>query len=278
MPVKKRTKIKPNRSSKAKLVFVLFFALAIIFFAWFFYRVLSSIPDRLVTAVVNKEGQIEVVVYDFAESSVSRMEIPKDTQMDLAMQRGVLTAESAVAIKNTEKLPGGFVSNSVMRTFSFPIDYFHADMPLVLKAQALLLGLRANTSQRIDLAKSGYLAQEPLKLGVDGYVVKSQMPLQLASLFVDSKIAGKQTVVQISNLTGQANSAMSPYVAILESLGAKVAPIIRDEPKDMDCYVSAIDQDVMDRVAGIFDCDPGPADPDGFDINIVLGSRFYERF
>lgn len=283
MPRRQRNKPKiAFRLAKSKLITLSILVIIITFFALVFAKTSALVPEVFTIAATKEDGNIEIRVVEIKKNKITKVVVPYDTEVSLAMRRGTLRAQSVVKLIDSEKLPGQFLADTVMRTFYLPVDYWQvygdSDLPLFISLRLRIPKLRGFQEEVINLSETSFLTKTKLRDGEEGYEAQDKTPLFLASLFADSNFSTRQTAVGVVNATGEGEYVLSEVVKVFETLGAKVAPISSVEEKDVSCVVSASDKKILERVAEVFNCDKDSAPPKAFDIELLLGSKFYNRF
>lgn len=264
-----------------RIVFLVPFAVILVLFVIVWKEVFATkLPFNVVVA--NSDGSMELEAFDFVGGTTVDIYIPSNVQVDLARQRGVLTTHAIWKLVETENLPGQFMADSIMRTFKFPVDYWVGangknNLPWSKRLQRDYY-MKFRPVTKIDLTDTNYLLESTLADGSDGYLVKNDIPLVLASVLADERISSGQTAVQLVNRTGANSYDLYPASGVLETLGAKVAPIASKAPENIDCIVYANDKAVLARIAGVLGCDEGKTPPKSLDIEIVFGKQFVNRF
>jgi len=270
----KLTKVKITILSAIVALFVLL--------AGVFVKMAASTPEVFTIASTGDKGSIEIQVVELRKNKITKLLVSKDTEVELAMHRGTLRAQSVVKLIDTENLSGQLLADTVMRTFYLPIDYWEVhtetDLPLFVAIQLRILKLRGFQEEVIDLSETSFLGKTKLGDGDEGYKVTQAPPLFLVSLFADANFAERQTTVGLVNATGEGQQSLDEMIKVFETLGVKVAPISNTQEKDVNCIVSSVNEKILDRVATVFNCDKSLEAPKAFDIEIILGREFYNRF
>ena len=174
-----------------------------------------------------------------------------------------------------------------MKTFYLPVDYWAekealgtfagGDVPLNVRIGILTASLKGKRQENANLADSSFLVKTKLSDGEDGYQV-GELTLSLASLFSDPVISSGARAVRVVNATGEDAYKLEELLAVLEVLGAKPVPPRQEAPLPYDCLVSANDEQILARMSTVFNCEKSGKKPEAFDIELVLGKGFVERF
>jgi len=287
MPRRKKQKQK-IRFEKRRIVIAILLTLIVGLVA-LFLKVISAGEDVFAVAVAKDNGDVEVLMADFTKPEVYSVRVPAGTEVNLAMQRGVLRASSIWRLIKSENLPGQLLADTIMRTFYIPVDYWAdeeavsslfsgtSDMPFPLRVR-LLTAVKSSNVTFLDLSETTYFTKLKLADGESGFRVNGTLPLTVASIAADGRISGVQTAVLIKNRTGRPSYMLSPAVSVFEVLGGKVAPLLTGDEEGIGCTVKAEKPQIRKRVATVFNCKEMPGTPDSFDIEVVFGKLFLDRF
>lgn len=290
MPARrKRARVKVARPpiTKAKLVL---YALTALLIAGVFILVAGlTSGKKAFTVAVSSSPDIHIWSVDLGSGSITKIIVPAETEVELAMERGTLRAHSVWKLVESESLPGQLLADTVMRTFHTPIDFWadessfknilskKTDIPFFLKLRTILLSKR-KSPQEIKLDETSVLTRRKLTDGQEGYAVTGSLPVSLLSKFADSNISETQIAARIINETGEESYRLTDVVGVLEVLGAKVAPIAQGAQDEIDCVVTSNQDEVLERVGMVFNCEQVKAAPEAFDVELVLGTKFLKRF
>jgi|GEM_PF-6249248 len=272
---RKKVNLQFNKRALFKLSMVFVFLLCILFLLIFIF---ISMPLYFSTAKIDRDGRIVVSVYNFYDLRIVKAVVPPETELKLAMQRGSLRAKGLPRLVETEKLPAQFVVDSLMKSFHLPIDYWEKDMPTLAKLAVLLNSLRGVREENVNLEDSQVLKKKVLADGEDGYIISGSMPISLLGLFSDPKMSSGQMAVRIVNQTGKDNNWLNDIFTILEVLGVKSVPPRLDEKSDIDCIVRTSNKYILSRLTSIFNCELDSSPPEVFDIELIIGEKFFKRF
>lgn len=245
-------------------------------------------PSVFSVVVATSSGDLELTHFDLGQGRAVVLTIPKDTEVQLAMKRGTLRARSVARLMELEGLPGQLLVDTVMKTLSLPVDYwakgkkygtyFGGDVPFVVRLAVFVHALRGLREERISLGETSFLVKKRLVDGEDGYVVSGYLPLSILSLFADPAISGGKTTARLVNSMGEGKEEVAMVANILEVLGAKAAPPVNADKEGLDCIVKANDKYKLARLSSVFDCEVSAQPPEAFDVELILGSRFWARF
>lgn len=275
--MRRRKQIPSQRLPKSRVL--LGVALVIgVFLVFFIREMVVRGPDNFSIVYPEENGSIKLMLYDLANERSVKLDIPGDVEVNLAMGRGILRAKNVKRLIDSENLPGQLLADTIMKTLRLPVDYWSGDVPLSAKIAIIAHNLRGSREDQISLENSPYLLKTKLIDGEEGYKVSGSLTLSLVSLFSDPSISKNQTAVRLVNRTGDNAYDLSHVVEVLEVLGAKPVPPLKEDPLDADCVVKANDAYTRARVASIFNCSEDPSPPEAFDIELILGSHFSKRF
>lgn len=279
---RKRTVNEKTPISRRKIIFI---TITILFLCTIGI-VLKGISDRtenyFTLAETLPSGDLVVTYIDLQNKESLNIIIPKDTEVNLARQRGILRASSIKKIIDSENIDRQIIADTVTKTFRFPVDYWKSgiltDMPFFLRMRLKLAELSGLSVIELQLDETSYLISTKLPDGEEGYRVRDTMPLSLQSVFADPSFAGERLAVNIVNKTGKGSYNLNTVIKVLDVLGMKVAPIQDEEEEEMSCIVISQHESALKRVASVFNCESELKEPSAFDIEIIFGRDFYERF
>lgn len=277
----KRKHAKPKRSKK-KFLFVFFLILfsSVILYLIFSFRVWDG-KSRISIAVPGQD-KTQVMTLDPSTSSITQIYIPNTTEVHAANNMGKWKLGSIWKLGENEGLnPGRFLSITLMKSFSFPIEAWDFDgrTNLSLRDRINIAIFKAhvkNSSKtEINLEETGFITAVKLTDGTRGYTIKERIPVRLLSVFVDEEIAKKNVNVKIVNKTGDRIIA-DTVSEIVDVVGMKVTSATRLDPDDSDCVVKGDGREVREKIAKLFECKSEPGVDNS--LEITLGKKFLKRF
>lgn len=253
--------------------------------------------------VVQKQnGDIAISTFDNTAGSITTLLVPGDTEVVSARNFGKFRIKSVYKLGKSEGIGGKLLAETVTRYFRFPTNHWSEDMgaelasgnllnlfkgitspyssnlSMATKLQLAIFSLKVNENDRetIDLKDTSFLSSQTLKDGEMGYVTTSKVPNKILLLFTDAKISENQTTVSIIDHTGEFGLA-DEFGRVLETLGAKVAVIERQDEDDIDCTVSSENEYLSKKISDLFDCRTENGESN-FDLVVAIGRSFAERY
>lgn len=307
MPVHKRRPIR-KKVKKGKIwpYLVIFSALALI--AFLFLTVTSrgywSEDSKLSLVINNPDGSATVSVFDPKREEIININIPSNTEVEVAHQLGLFKLGSVWRLGENEGLGGELLAATLRHQFKFPVSTWadskavgFSDGNLINILEAIKgsyktnmkmgdrlalgtfsLGIKNTKRTNINLSETPYLVKTTLKDGEEGYVVSKNISQRLLSIFANDVITENSYKVEINDSTGNLEVS-SDVGGLMEVMGAKVASIVKKDQSDFDCRVSGYDKKVVKEVARILSCEQEIyKGRSSFDLEIDLGSQFVEKF
>jgi len=296
---------KKKSSSKRFLVLGIFvfiiFVLGTIFFilpnSW-------NGSSKISLAIKKSDGGGAVIVLDPQTSSITTLEIPKDTLVSAANQLGSWKLSSIAKLGVDQALDGSFFKNTIIKSFKFPIDNWGGDSLLELvsgnlfkKISSLVssdptdlsfldrvriilysVSVTNNGKTNINLKDTSFLKRTKLPDASLGWQIGESIPTSLQSYFTNTTIQDENLNVVINNATGDSEE-VDVVGSSIETLGANIASIQTLPKADSDCTVKGLSQPAVTKIGKILSCKMMfQKGSNNFDIEINLGVKFKERF
>jgi len=293
-----------NNSHFLKIIVPLLFISFLLVLLIFKPKIWSG--KELTTVAVNKsESDISLLIFDPVEGEITNIIIPTITQVSVAGELGSWKLGSVWQLGLNEKMGGSLLSRTITKNFSFPTvawadsqayGFFEGGAISLLKAtfaiyktnltlgdrvRMALFTLRVQKSARdsFNIKDAGFLKKTKLVGGEEGYTVFGQIPEKLSAYFNIRNVSEKDLVARITDATERAN--ISERVGkVIEVMGIKVGAITKEEGRDTTCVVMGKNKQLVKRLSLVFDCSVIVVNDDigNFDIDIVLGKKFVEKF
>jgi len=296
---------KPTKKRSWKIPAIIGFIILLVFVLFYFLGVRNwNGHSKIAVAVQEVTGNVIIVIIDPSSSSISKFDIPSETEVQAANQLGTWKIGSITKLGRDKKLKEGFLKNTVIKSFNFPID-FESDESflnltsgnLVKEMQSLtktssssfslldririaVFSLQVSDTARFDtdLSKTSELERVQLVDGSLGFRVTETIPTNIESYFTIQDNLKQMFNVLINNGTGS-----NFYAALLgkaiEVIGVNVASIQNVPLSNSDCTVTGLSKDMVFKIAQVFSCQTKLSKPsNNFDIQIDLGSKFKDRF
>lgn len=279
---RKNKSTRNTKSRKIKLMVSLFVLMAVLVSAAVLSVFNSKTFSYYSVAATQPNGGILVEYVDFTNDKIYEIKIPESVEVNLARQRGTLRANAIEKLVSSENLPGEFISDTIIKTFHFPIDYWKhglsSDIPLSVRLKYNLKKVTGINRETIDLRESNYLYAEKLIDGEPGYKVRDTMPLLLQSIFADPAFSGEYRALQLVNKTGEHQYYLHNLIELFNVMGVKVAPVLDKEKASLDCLAISNDEKILAKIGSVLNCDIKIGEPEAFDIELVVGEDFIKRF
>ncbi len=303
-------KIKKTKPGGSKLFFVLpiigIAVVAIILLFSLFTGTIGSL-SRVSLVTPNDSGNIVYTLFDFKTSTITTVNIPTDTQLEVARNLGTWRIGSIWKLGQDEKVGGALLAETVTKSLMLPTFYWgegsyaslgSSDFSSIIKAvfafkptnltfaDRLKIGLfslqvKPGDREMIDLSKSKYLVRAKLQGGELGYKVSgNSLPFDLRAAIADDTISKESATILLENATGKGyiNSEVSN---IVDNLGAKISSISKlDINKNIDCIVYG-DKNLstLQSIAKAFACKiESKLSGYNFDVVVRVGEGFGKRF
>lgn len=304
MPARRRrysVKVEKERKKTKLFWYVAILVVSLVSaFSYLFLRTKYWDKDSKLSVVIRSEdGDVLVSTFDPQGNEITNILIPGETQVDVARNLGTWRLASVWQLGENEGFSGKLLAETITYRFRFPVVAW-SDSPgiaftgtnLVAMARAVfaphktnlgladrfhiaLFALKVGNSGRVDilLKDTSYLRKARFVDGGEGYEVVGTPSPALSAVFADPKISAKATTVTIKDATGGGGAEVVGRV--VEVLGAKVASIVKEDPKELDCVISGKEKYEVRRLSYVFSCGIGKPDTNSnFDIEITLGSEF----
>ncbi len=295
---------KPRKSKKILFILLITpFFLALIFL-YLLYPASWDGNSRLTMAVAKKSGDANLVIFDPERELVTTLEIPGNTQVNVAHQLGTWKIESVWLLGENEGLAGQLFSDTIIKSFRLPVDkwseeevlgfakggivpilqsltgHYKSNLSFKDKVHLSLFSLKINTGNRVkvDLTKVGVLEPRRLLSGEDGYVINRNLPLKLSQLFTIDKISEEGIRIAIVNASG--NPSLDKEITdTVEVLGAKVVLTSTEEESDSECDVVGSPSLTAEVLSRLFSCKyHKDVSSEKLDLRLKVGKKFAERF
>lgn len=306
MPARKRKlRKKRNENSGLKLA-SLAVLLILILGLGLFWSLRSGIWDKneKLSIVVNQESSVKIITLDPRVGEITNINIPGNTQVEVAHQLGTWRLKSVWQLGEDEGLEGRLLAKTVTKYFKFPVYAWSSEgvsrlvsgnpvnvlkslfTPVStnltfgdrLRIATFSMGVFNTGRVDVDLVDTPHLKKTRLVDGEEGYVVVREPSQRILSVFADSTISKGGFRVFIKDQTSVPGLA-EEVGKILEVLGAKVASIEKSEGESVEHCLVLGEEKTAERVARYFGCDVSESElGEDFDLEIVLGKSFIEGF
>jgi len=302
--LKKSKKKKKSKSSKS--IFYLFIFLVGFFLIGYFWLAKDfwDGKHRLSLVINRNENGVLISTFDPEVGEIINIDIPGDTQVEVARNLGVWKLENVWKLAENEKLTGSLVAQTITRYFKFPvfawadkgaaglseggfisvikavITPYKTNLKIGDRLRIGLFSLRIANADRvhINLAETSYLKKTTLTDGSEGYAIVGRPSNKLTSIFADTDISSQEFKVVIRDATSE-TGLVEELGEVVEVLGAKVVSILKIQKQKIDCEVVGKDKEKTKKIARFFSCKVREQKLEGsLDLEITIGSQFAERF
>lgn len=281
-------------------------ALLLPFLLLFVYIFLTSSffgKSSKLTVVVNKKDSVLISTFDKEEGSITNLLIPGETQVNVSRQLGTWKAASVWKLGENEKLSGVLLTETVIKNFKIPVAAW-ADSPFSgisegkltsifraifgyktnlgggdrIRLGLFALGVPPTKTINIDLSSQNFLRKTRLVGGEEGYIISSNLPESLNSIFSDARINSLKPRILIEDYQSR-GEAVSILAQTLGVFGGKVTSIAKKGSKEFFCEVSGEDKYTVNTVAQVFGCTKQVAVQEtNFDLTVKIGEDFGKRY
>ena len=251
----------------------------------------------------DENGNILVYILNPAEETISVLEIPKNTSVEVSRGLGKYPLGSVWQLGINEHLEGKLVAETVTTALHIPVfswadiqgrDLVETNLIGILKAvfypfktnvhftdkiRIAILSVSIGTNKRrlINLADTSYLKSVDLESGRE-FVVGSVFPQEIKSLVVDDIFSRNTVKVDINDNSG-VYGVSDKLGGVVESVGAKVVSVNKGVAAKTDCVISGKAKTSVGYLSLLLDCkQQEKMSQSVYDIEITIGEQFAERF
>lgn len=293
---------KPKKSYKKIFLLTIFLAIAL--------AIISLLAGRhwdgksKLSIAVAKDGSASVLIIDPGISTLTTINIPGDTMVKASHGLGDWRLSSIWKLGVNEKLTPDFFRSTIVKSFKFPIENWGDDKFMNLveanaekKIRALFshgssnlglmdkfqimwftLFLKNNSKSQIALEETSYIKKTKLTDGSSGWRINENIPLSLATLFVNHDLEN----LNVEIVDGSDRGGRETVNDVLDTLGIKVAVITKLESTDEEgegCTVVTQNNEAGRELSKIFSCIfKNTKTNDNFDVQIILDKKFNKLF
>ncbi|QQG47287.1 MAG: hypothetical protein HY044_04135 [Candidatus Woesebacteria bacterium] len=261
--------------------------------------VVNSHRRRIILAIPLSDGGVSVNVFNNRSNSITSFKIPSETLVSASRNLGFWKIKSIWRLGIDEKLYGKLLSETLAKSFYFPVDSwasyeangflsggFGASLSSLFSSYKTNLSfwdkinifLMSNTSRRdfSDLKETSLLEEAVLPDGDRGFrISNSNIQSEIVSAFADPVLSSKSATVSIFNQGQLANDKIVGVGMLLEMMGAKVIGSFSKGSSDFNCQVEARDKEAAFEFQRILGCSIqiAPDLGDG-EFKLYLGRQF----
>jgi hypothetical protein len=231
-------------------------------------------------AVVGSYGQdVEVFLYDAKRGVRTDIVIPGNTQVLAAYGLGTWKLSSLWKLGEDEKIGGSLMVKTISKNFGFPVFTWKDNLSAGDRLRIGIFNfLNRGSKDAIFLNETGFLKKTVFMDGEKGYLVNSNIPEEISSLFSDEDEFGSLLKAKITDATGSYGTA-AKVGGIIETMGIKVASISKDSNLNFGCRIVGKNIKLIRKAALILGCtDTEIKTSNAFDLDIYLGEKFTQEF
>ncbi len=245
----------------------------------FFLRAKYWNHDGKLAVVTDYGKDVVISLYDSRAGNRTDVVIPGNTQVLAAYGLGTWKLGSLWKLGVDEKIGGSLITRSISKNFSLPVFICWDNLSLGDKIKTKLFSLlNRNSKDIIYLKETSYLKKTVFLDGESGYLVNTDVPEEVSSLFSDQEEFGSFLKAKITDSTGSYNLA-NKVGRIIETMGIKVAVISKGSGFEFDCKVVGKNKELVGKAALILGCSQTETkDLTAFDLEIDLGKKFTQGF
>lgn len=297
---------KRREKSGLRVLLRIIYPILAVAFIWVFFVVNTKYwngQDKFGYVYKNVNGDVSVRVLDPKTNESVTLVVPGDTQVDVARNYGTMRIKNVWQLGINEKINGILLAQTVTKNFLTPIFLWsdqdisvldsldiinipkfilapkNTNIPIGdrLSIALFLVRVKSVDTTTIDLGKSQFLKKTNLSDGQAGYILNGTVSGRLTANFSDSDFSDGNVRVEITDATGNPESA-NIVGQIVEVMGGKVVSIDRTgEDTNSDCAVLGVNPKVVKKTANLFNCKI-IKDKSVFDLEIRLGAGFAKRY
>lgn len=298
----KRKKRKKRRKTLLKIGIWVFLVLFLVLLFKLTTKYWSS-DSKLTMAVFEESGDIRVSTFDPEADTIRSVIIPADTEVKVARQLGTWRIKSVWRLGEDEGFDGKLLAETVTKQFKIPVFVWAGSrasgfssgdaIPVLksaiapyktnlglgdrLKLAAFSLGVKNFKREEVDLADSRVLEETELVDGSMGFRVVGDIPASIVAIYSDPLFSSMGAKTHIIDAT-TSQTVAEEVGEIIEVVGLKVASIEEVEKSYVDCSVSGKDRKLVVKVSKLLSCSLEEHDEENFDLTILLGEEFADRF
>lgn len=252
--------------------------------------------------VFPSEYGVHIAVLDPAAGIITKINIPANTQVEVARNLGIWKIDSIWQLGKDEGLGGRLLKETTTNRLKMPVIVWSGETGAGIiesnpkeiykglihtrdsnlnisdriRIALFSLGVKKTQRETIELEESLYLRGQTLPDGEEGYVITTRYPEKLFSLFTDSQLEKAPFTVSIIN-SSNSSQLGKDLGEVVEVVGAKVVSIRDKDPSDHDCIVGSESIEKAQIIAKYFNCSVEERKT-GLDIEIEVGNEFLRRF
>jgi len=301
MTARKKKRVR-SKSKIWRVVSILILTFCLIFFL--FRKGVWERGEKLSIATRSLDGSVSVLIFDSIDHEITKLSLPPMVQLEASRGLGTWNASSIWKLGYDEGYRGKLLSETLTKNLKIPIVGwadtlvmgFWDNSPVSL-VRAVLYSYKSNLSfldriklaafsistkefkrSEIDLEKVGFLVPKILPGGDKGCVLSEKIPERLLGVASVNSWVGENIKVMIIDATEE-KEVPQGLGELIEAMGAKLALVKKEPPKEDDCTVYASQEKLVDTFSQTFSCRYGGMYKDSnFGVVVEIGKKFEERF
>ncbi len=258
---------------------------------------------RLALAIQDKDGSVKLSVFDPQTDSITILNIPANTEVEVTRQLGSWKMGSVWQLGVNEKIGGSIISETASSSLRLPTETW-ADTPalgltkdgtlaiwtavfgnyktnLNLKDRLAIglfaQGVKSPQRNEIDLAATPLLVKTKLADGSTGYKVRDSAVAQISTYFADAQISKENLNVVIYYPRNRLQEVQK-LGEVIQILGVKVTslePLTQD--LNFNCIINSQGNLTTKKIADVFNCKT-EIKKNQTGIELRVGEDFFKRF
>lgn len=239
--------------------------------------------DKFSYVTMEDSGDVGVIVLDPKLKEQTILTIPGDTEVEVSRSYGTMRIKNVWQLGVNEKIGGRLLTETITRNFYFPVTkWWNEDVKNIslsdqIYATLFIKKIKSLDRNEINLGESQFLKKVKLNDGEMGYRLNGPISSRLTVYFLDNKIEDSNLRIYINDSTGRSD-VIQKVGGVLEVFGGKVVAIDKKQVNsELDCEVSGINNQIVEKVKKLFDCKI-VAGQGKFDLEVFIGSKFAKRF
>lgn len=309
MPARRKRK-KPgyrktgNKKPGKKYSYIFFILLSLIIGTIYLLRTRYWSSEEKLSLMINNDSEIMLVVADPVLEEIYEIEIPGNTEIEVAGGLGRWKAKTLWALGEQEKLGGKLSVRSITMGLGLPVytwadkpalglvntglkpslgalfSSYDTDLTFADKMHLFLFAIKIKNTKRVNLnlGKTNFLERGLLSDGSEGYEVSKSRPQNILSVFSEPVFSEGVVRVSIVDATGE-NGVAEKVSKVLETLGGKVSSIENLNEFEGVCKIKSKNKSLSGMLLKLFECEEHIIDEgQSFDVEMTLGKKFVKIY
>jgi len=303
MPTRRKRKLLSKKKHKYKKKYVWLIILLSLLIIGIYYILRTNKwngNNKLSLVVRNNDDSLSVLVFDPEIEEIYKLNIPGNTEIEVAGNLGLWKIKSLWKLSSQEGLDGELVVRSITLGMNLPVynwadtpalglvepglkSFFNSvfalyetDLTLGDRLRLFVFSTKIENSKRVEinLDTTSFLEKEILADGEEGYRVSKTSPQNILAIFSEPELSGGVSLVSVINSSGSGRLARD-VGEVIEVLGGKISSIDNRDVYDGVCILKTKREATLKIMLKIFECEKYLVQKDqSFDVEIVLGKKF----